>query len=137
MASFKVLGLAVAAMATVLSVGGSSDAAANRSATIKGDHYKIDATLAGPCKANSECKLDIKIEALGEYHINKEFPHSFKSGGATTLVGAPAWSPAEKTGTMKVSFKTSEDAVKGTFKFAVCAASKCEPGSADISVSLK
>src|SRR5262245_50197766 len=46
----------------------------------KGNNFTISAEVIGDCKANTECKVQIKLQALDSFHVNKEYPYKFKAG---------------------------------------------------------
>src|SRR3954464_3015804 len=70
----KKLTLGVAAVA-VLSLAAT---AAIAGAHVDGKNFTLDAT-PGACTAGSECTVTVKLEATGEYHINKSYPYKFKA----------------------------------------------------------
>jgi hypothetical protein len=108
---------------------------------VEGKNYALE-LAAQSCKAGSECAMTIKLVAVGEYHVNKEYPYKFAATAAPGLEFVTKAAPntftreagdfveqGEKTGTMSVRFKAASagDAhVAGTYKFSVCSADQCQ-----------
>jgi hypothetical protein len=123
---------------------------------IDGKNFVIDSLPDGECRAGTGCHITIKLKALGDYHINKEYPYKFKgeatgleflgsdaagkhifSKSAGDLVIDPGDPP--KGATMTVKFKPAAkgmSTVKGTFKMSVCSAQNCQLETQDISVDV-
>ena len=119
----------------------------------RGNNFVVNATV-GSCVANAECKIDLRLEAQGDFHVNKEYPYKFKatSGAGVTYLGkdpagAETFSKAagdftldasnEKVGTMTVKFKAASKgsvSVTGTFKLSVCSAQNCMLEQASVTV---
>src|SRR5215472_4760051 len=116
----------------------------------EGAHFKVDASPAGPCDAGAACAVAIRLEAMGDYHINQEYPHKFTARdvpGVEFLGKDPASKNVfssqtgdltlngEKVATMNVRFKPSANgtlAIAGTYKLAVCSAQTCEIEKRDL-----
>jgi hypothetical protein len=119
----------------------------------KGNNFVVNANVAS-CAANAECKVDLRLEAQGDFHVNKEYPYKFKatavSGvtylgkdpGGTDLFSKAAGDFAldtsnEKVGTMTVRFKSANKgavSIGGTFKLSVCSAQNCQLEQATVTV---
>lgn len=115
-----------------------------------GSNYKVDAHLAGDCATGATCTVAIDLEALGAYHINKEYPYKFKANdapGVEYLGSDPAGKnvfsssagdlavSGEKTATMSVKFKPAAKGpatVSGVYKLSVCSVQNCQVDQADI-----
>ncbi len=141
---------ALALAAATLLVGGTSQAASSH---IDGNNFKIDAT-AGECKAGAECQVTVKLEALGAYHINKEYPYKIKlaeAAGIEFLGSDPGGKnvfskgagdfklDGEKVGTMTLKFKAAKAGsvtVSGTYKMSVCSAQNCQLETQELSVAV-
>jgi hypothetical protein len=115
-----------------------SDASAH---TKEGDHFHLEGVLAPGCKVGSECTVTIKINGKGGFHVNTEFPTTFKlakqdeSAPALKMVGAPTANVTEGGGTVVAKVKVnSGNSINGTAKFAVCSDDKkqCEPNNVDL-----
>jgi len=95
--------------------------AANAQQVATGNNFTVNANVAA-CSANADCKIDLKLEAKGDFHVNKEYPYKFKAtaaNGVTFLgkdaAGADTFSKTagdftldsgnEKLGTMTIKFK--------------------------------
>jgi hypothetical protein len=128
-----------------------TDAGAVQVAT--GNNFVVNANVPS-CAASSECKVDLRLEAQGSFHVNKEYPYKFRAAavnGVTYLGkdpgGVELFSKAagdfsldpsnEKVGTMTVRFKTANKgavAITGTFKLSVCSAENCQLEQATVNV---
>lgn len=120
---------------------------------IDGKNFKIDAT-AGECKAGAECLVIVKLEALGDYHINKEYPYKIKVAEApgVEFLGSDAGGKnvfskgagdfkldSEKTATMTIKFKPAKAGsvtLNGTYKMSVCSAQNCQLETQELSVAV-
>lgn len=132
------------ASVAILTVGGQAFAEGQQ---IKGDHYTIDVAAAG-CKASKECTATVKLDAVGDYHLNKEYPHKVKVADSDAVKFAkPEFgktsgdfkSANDKSGVITVTFtpaKAGKTEVTGTFKFAVCSDRDCAPAQETIKVAI-
>jgi hypothetical protein len=111
---------------------------------VDGNHYKLDEALVGDCKSGAECAVAVRLEALGEYHINLEYPYKFKAADAPGVEflgkdpaaknifskGAGDWKQdSEKVATMTVRWKAAQAGapnIGGTYKMSVCSAANCQ-----------
>jgi hypothetical protein len=119
----------------------------------KGNNFVVNADVAA-CTSGTECKIDLKLEAQGDFHVNKEYPYKFKATDAAGIeflgkdpAGKNVFSKAagdftlnatnEKQGTMTLRFKPANKGnvtVAGQFKLSVCSAANCMLETADVSV---
>src|SRR4051812_13464670 len=120
---FAVLALAAgcgrATEAEASAAASASSSTAAPASHVDGKNFKLDANGVGDCKAGGDCVLTLRLEAVGDYHINKEYPYKFKAEGSgvefqgTDAAGKNVFSKGagdftlegEKVGTMKVKFK--------------------------------
>ena len=127
--------------------------AADAAQVAHGNNFVINANV-GSCAANTECTVDLRLEAQGDFHVNKEYPYKFKATPASGITflgkdpaGAETFSKAagdfkpdasnEKVGTMTVKFKAASKgsvSVAGTFKLSVCSAQNCMLEQASVTV---
>jgi hypothetical protein len=156
--------LAMLALASIgLACGKTSAAATSRNATadnitvaghLDGNNFKLDASPAGDCKAGETCTATIRLEAVGDYHINKDYPYKFKAKEAPSIeflgsdpAGKNVFSKGagdftidgEKVGTMTVHFKPGAKGavtVGGTYKLSVCSAQNCQLEQPDLSIGV-
>ncbi len=120
---------------------------------VDGKNYKIDIALAGECTVQTECKLEVKLQAVGDFHINKEYPYKLKAeGSGVTFTGTDAAGPnvfskaagdfkidEEKKATMTVKFKPSKAGpltIGGTYKMSVCSKDQCQLETQEISATV-
>ena len=96
--------------------------------------YRVDAKPLAPCSAGATCEAQLVLTALGDYHVNGDYPTKFvadatasadvtvDSQGTFTLDGA-------KRGTLTVRFKPAKPGpaqLVGTIKLSVCNDDNCE-----------
>ena len=118
-----------------------------------GNNFVVKADVA-TCAANTECKIDLRLEAGSGFHVNKEYPYKFKAtptNGVTFLGKDPggvelfskaagdfALDPSnEQVGTMTVRYKVANKgavSISGTFKLSVCSAQNCQLEQASVTV---
>ena len=130
-----------------------SASAANAQQVASGNNFVVNASVAS-CSANADCKIDLKLEAKGDFHVNKEYPYKFKASAANgvTYLGKDGAGPEtfsksagdftldssnEKVGTMTVKFKSANRGavtIAGVFKLSVCSAQNCQLETANVSV---
>jgi hypothetical protein len=108
---------------------------------VNGKNFALD--LASPgCKAGAECAMTIKLSAVGDYHVNKEYPYKFVATPAAGVAFLGKSDPntfargsgdfvenGEKAGTMTIRFKPAaagDAKVAGTYKLSVCSADQCQ-----------
>ncbi len=120
---------------------------------VKGNNFNVIANVVS-CTANTECKLELRLEAVGDFHVNKEYPYKFKATPVTgvTFLGKDTqaiemFSKAagdfaldaanEKAGTMTVRFKPTNKgalSIAGVFKLSVCSAQNCQLEQTNVTV---
>ena len=130
-----------------------SASAANAQQVASGNNFTVSASVAS-CTSNADCKIDLKLEAKGDFHVNKEYPYKFKATAANgvTYLGKDGAGPDtfsksagdftldsgnEKVGTMTVKFKSANKGavtIAGVFKLSVCSAQNCQLETANVSV---
>ena len=163
---YRKVGVLCAAAAAVLAVAtGCKDSSANQtsgasqasapaaSSHVDGKNYKIDAKQVGDCNAGAECKVAVRLEAQGDYHINGEYPYKLKADATgveflgTDAAGKNTFSKSAgdfvveagsppKAGTMTVKFKPAAKGnvtINGTFKMSVCSAQNCQLETQEVS----
>jgi len=61
-----------------------------------GPHYKVRATLLGPCRAGDDCRIRVRLEAVDGYRVSVPYPQRFevRSSSNIELLGTD---PAGKT----------------------------------------
>jgi len=130
-----------------------SASAANAQQVASGNNFVVNATAAG-CTAGADCTIALKLEAKGDFHVNKEYPYKFKANAASgvTYLGKDGAGPDtfsksagdfvldsgnEKVGTMTLKFKSANKGavtIAGVFKLSVCSAQNCQLETANVSV---
>jgi hypothetical protein len=95
-------------------------------------YYRVDPGPRTSCTAGAVCEARLALTALGDYHINKDYPFRFVGdpAPAVPLEGDGAFVlDDERNGMMTVKFKAGEPGtakLAGTFKLSVCSDDKCE-----------
>ncbi|HEX3480575.1 MAG TPA: hypothetical protein VHT91_36405 [Kofleriaceae bacterium] len=111
--------------------GGKPDPAAGTPLASK-PFYRVDAGPAAACAHGATCEVRLVLTALGDHHINQDYPFKF--------VGEPAPAPPvdgegvfaiddARHGTMTVKFHPAAAGtatLAGTFKLCVCSDETCE-----------
>ncbi len=97
-----------------------------------------------PCQAGASCTVRLQLHALGDFHVNRKYPHKFV---AAADASAPSAAPSlsfenERAATLTVPFEARAPGpvrVVGIFKLSVCNDESCvieEPAiSIDVPVS--
>jgi hypothetical protein len=94
--------------------------------------YRIDPGPRTACTSGSMCEARLALTALGDFHVNKDYPFKFVGdpAPATPLDGEGTFAlDDDKNGMMTVKFRpTAPGTVKiaGTFKLSVCSGDVCE-----------
>jgi hypothetical protein len=127
--------------------------AASAGQVAKGNNFVVNANVAA-CHPGAECKIELQLQAVGEFHVNKEYPYKFKAADAAGVeylgrdpagknvfskaAGDFALNPSnEKVGTMTLKFKAAHAGnvtIAGQFKLSVCSAANCMLETAEVSV---
>src|SRR5262245_8516983 len=53
--------------------------------SVEGKNFKLELQPCGACKQGEECRAMIVLDAIGEFHINKEYPYKFTAKGSGDL----------------------------------------------------
>jgi hypothetical protein len=115
-----------------------------------GDNFFVDVDPAPPCSAGATCITNLKLVAVGAFHINDEYPYKFKADDApgveflgTDGAGQNVFSKVandwrkndEKTGTMTLKWRPAaggDKKIAGVFKLSVCSAQACQLDQASV-----
>lgn len=93
--------------------------------------YRIDPGPTTPCASGAICEARVVLTALGDYHVNKDYPFKFVGDPAAVAVdgdGSFALDGA-KRGTLTIKFRPATPGsakVVGSFKLSVCSDDACE-----------
>jgi len=111
--------------------------------TACGDSYFVDLVGPSACSSGASCDASVRLVALGDYHINDEYPYKFTGdddpgisylgtlGPAKNVFSRPAgdWTQTDpKSGALAIHFKTDgagTPLLSGTLKLSVCSKEKC------------
>lgn len=94
--------------------------------------YRIDAGPATPCARGVACEARVVLTALGDYHINKDYPFKFVGDPAPAiqLDGSGGFTLQDaKHGTLTIRFRpeaAGTTKLAGVFKLSVCSGDTCE-----------
>jgi hypothetical protein len=94
--------------------------------------YRLDAGPRTPCASGSVCEARLVLTALGDYHVNKEYPFKFIGDPAPAVPvdgnGTFGLDDA-KHGTLTIKFRppaAGTAKLAGQFKLSVCSDDTCE-----------
>jgi hypothetical protein len=94
------------------------------------EFFRLDAQPVTWCKAGASCEAKLVLTALGDYHVNDEYPTKLviePTPGVT--VESTTFTPAGATGTMAVAFKVDKPGttkIAGQFRLSVCNEDNCQ-----------
>lgn len=94
--------------------------------------YRIDAGAAAPCASGTTCEARLVLTALGDYHVNKDYPFKFIAdpAPAVALDGETRFALDDaQHGTLTLRFRPTAPGparLAGTFKLSVCTDENCE-----------
>lgn len=94
--------------------------------------YRIDAGPPAACAPGATCEARLVLTALGDYHVNQDYPFKFvgEPAPAVPVVGEGAFAFDDaKHLTMTVKFRPAAAGTAklvGTFKLCVCSDDTCE-----------
>ena len=92
--------------------------------------YRVDASVAAPCKVGASCEARAILTALAPYKVNAEYPTKFVADGGLPVEGEGTFVvEAKQRGTLTVRFTPTAAGparVTGTFKLSVCTEDNCE-----------
>lgn len=94
--------------------------------------YRIDAGPQTACASGAACQVHLVLTALGDYHVNQDYPFKFVGdpAPATPVDGDGAFTLGDaKHGTLTVTFHPAAPGTAklvGTFKLSVCNDDTCE-----------
>lgn len=94
--------------------------------------YRIDAAPPAACAPGASCEARLVLTALGDYHVNKDYPFKFvgEPTPAAPVDGEGAFAIDDaRHGTMTVTFRPAAAGTAklvGTFKLSVCSDETCE-----------
>ena len=121
------------------------------STALAGDNYKLD-IKAPSAKKGEKAKATLHVEGTGGFHVNTEYPFklTLKAPAGVkldkeTFVGGKDGKSADAAKWTKegldfdINFTSSDTGKKeitGDFKFAVCTADNCSPGSKAVAIDV-
>jgi hypothetical protein len=94
--------------------------------------YRIDAGALPRCSSGAACQVPLVLTALGDYHVNKDYPFKFVGDPvpATPVDGDGAFALGDaRHGTLTVTFHPAAPGTTklvGMFKLSVCSDDTCE-----------
>ena len=94
--------------------------------------YRVDAGPPVACAPGATCEARLVLTALGDYHVNQDYPFKFlgEPAPAVPVDGEGAFAIGDaKHGTMTVKFHPAAAGTAklvGTFKLCVCSEETCE-----------
>ena len=106
--------------------------------------WNIDFSSPGGCTVGAQCSAQLRVDALGAYHVNGEYRFRFVPSAASGIAftgGAPTDFALQgpKVGVMSVGFQPSAAgtaSLAGTFKICVCTDSACQPEQVAVALTV-
>jgi hypothetical protein len=136
--------------ATTGAPGTTASATASAKPDVEGEQKKMPSFTAylaakPSYKKGQPATVTAIVNALGEYHVNQEYPYKFKMGTAPAGVTYPeaivrAVNRTEKKATMSIPFTPSaagSTTISGELSLSVCTDSNCVIEKAQLSVTAK
>jgi hypothetical protein len=107
-----------------------------------GEQFFVDFVSPTDCAGGATCTAFVRLAALGDFHINEDYPYRFTAEGvpgvsflgtgpSNNVFSKPSgdWAVADpKSGALAVRFRpegTASPTISGTFKLSVCSKEKC------------
>jgi hypothetical protein len=111
---------------------------------VSSPRWNVDFSAPGSCTAGTDCNATLRVEALGDYHVNAEYSFRFVPaavGGVTFAGGAPGDFARQgaKVGTLSLRFQSASAGpvtIAGTFKICVCTDAVCQPETVSVSLTV-
>lgn len=106
------------------------------------DFFRVEAGILPACPANTSCEARLVLRALGDYHVNLEYPFKFvdDKSGDVAIEGTGTFAhQGEKTGTMTVKYRAAKPGkakLSGKFKLSVCNEHNCQIESPQIAIAV-
>jgi hypothetical protein len=129
----ELIAFALAAAAAACSRGDAGKPAGTEQPPLAGKpFYRVDPGPAATCASGSACQARLVLTALGDYHVNKEYPFKFvgEAAPAPPVDGEGSFALDDaKHGTLTVTFRPAAAGTArlvGTFKLSVCNDDTCE-----------
>jgi len=100
--------------------------------------FRVDAVPEQPaCRANEPCEARVVLTALGDYHVNDNYPFKLIADVSPDVKvdGTGSFSPDGKRGTLALPFRASKSGtakIAGTFRLSVCNDDNCQIEAAKI-----
>ena len=94
--------------------------------------FRVDARPLAPCTVGSTCEAHLVLTALGDYHVNDEYPTKFVADAASEVAIEDQGTFAldgETRGTLTVRWKAQKPGparLVGAFKLSVCTEENCK-----------
>lgn len=98
----------------------------------KKEYFRVDAAPEQPaCQVDAPCEAQLVLTALGDYHVNEEYPFKLIAEPTPGIAvdGTGSFTAEGKRGTMALPFRATSAGVAkiaGTFKLSVCNAENCQ-----------
>lgn len=94
------------------------------------EYFRLDTAKEQPaCQVDAPCEAHLVLTALGDYHVNDQYPTKFVDASKDVKVDAGSFEIKGKTATMAIPFRASAAGtakIAGTFKLSVCNDQNCQ-----------
>jgi hypothetical protein len=115
--------------------------AADRPPLASKSNFRIDAAPPA-CAAGKPCEVELRLTALGEYKVNKDYPFKFlpKEQAGLTVEDVAAFAhQGKQQGAFKVRFHADAAGpaqLAGVFKLSVCTEAECAIEEPEIALAV-
>jgi hypothetical protein len=105
-------------------------------------YFRVDAQPTPACHVNAPCEAQLVLTALGEYHVNDDYPTKFVPDAASDVAveaDGRFHIGGAKHGTMTVRFtptKPGPARLVGKFELSVCSDRNCQTASPKITLDV-
>jgi hypothetical protein len=94
------------------------------------EYFRLDAATEQPaCQVDAPCEARLVLTALGDYHVNDQYPTKFVDASQGVKVDDGSFEIKGKTATMAIPFRASAAGtakIAGVFKLSVCNDQNCQ-----------
>ena len=105
-------------------------------------YFRVDAQPTPPCPVHATCEAQLVLTALGDYHVNDDYPTKFVPDAASDVAveaDGRFHIGGAKHGTMTVRFtptKPGPARLVGKFELSVCSDRNCQTASPKITLDV-
>jgi hypothetical protein len=107
-----------------------------------GPSFRVDTVPPASCSRSAPCAAELKLQALGAFHINRDYPFKFVADPSPGVDHEPDPGFAvidDQTAAMTLRFRAVTEGtarVLGTFKLSVCSEETCVIEAVPVSIDV-